>query len=458
MTAPENQKRPPRTVETTITDLAFDGRSVGNIDGKITFFDAGLPGETVRGVVTRKKANYNFAHVTEIVSRSPERVPARCVHFDICGGCTWQDLDYSRQLYYKRQQVIDCLKHIGHLDNLDIAEIVGCDEQFFYRNKMEFSFHTEEGSDFTFGLHHRGHFDRIFDVTECHLQSPESNRIVGWFRQFVKEHNIPVYNVWGHTGLIRFLAIREGKRTGQIMLNIVTADGTLPDQAEMVDSIREHFPAVVTIIQNINSAKANIAKGDTELTLYGPGYIEENILGYTFRIYANSFFQTNTVQVEKLYRIIYETLAPGADDRLLDLYCGAGTIGIGASRLVHDVIGIELEPSATRAAAENARLNGLDNIVFHTGSVQEMLLQQPEIFADISCAVVDPPRAGMHPKALKKLAELKLPRFVYVSCNPGTFARDAAFLVQEGYKIDKITPVDMFPHTMHIELVAGLSR
>jgi 23S rRNA (uracil1939-C5)-methyltransferase len=242
------------------------------------------------------------------------------------------------------------------------------------------------------------------------------------------------------------------------MLNLVTAEGEMPFKDELINKITALVPSVTTIVQNINAAKANIARGDYERILYGPGYIEEKLLDYTFRIYPNSFFQTNTFQAERLYGLIYDFLEPRKDDHLLDLYCGAGTIGICASGLVGSVIGVELEPSAIRAARENAALNNINNIAFHIDSVQDILMQKNGVLNDATCVVIDPPRAGLHPKALKRLAELAYSRLVYVSCNPATFARDAAYLVGAGYAITKITPVDMFPHTMHIELVAALKR
>jgi 23S rRNA (uracil1939-C5)-methyltransferase len=242
------------------------------------------------------------------------------------------------------------------------------------------------------------------------------------------------------------------------MLNIVTTEGKIPDVEEMVGQVTRRFPKVKTIVQNINSAKSNIARGEAEYLLYGDGFIEEKILGYKFRIYANSFFQTNTLQAEKLYATALAVLELTSEESLLDLYCGTGSIGICASRMAREVTGIELEPSAIKAAEQNAMLNGIDNIRFFTGSVQEFLAERKEILSGISVAVVDPPRAGLHPKALKGLTPLGLERLVYVSCNPATFARDAAELRLAGYRLCRIIPVDMFPHTMHIELVASFRK
>jgi len=447
-----------KIVDARIKDLAFDGKSVGEIDGKIIFLNAGLPGETVRARITKSKARFEVGKVLQVVGRSDERTDAPCGHFEICGGCTWQDLEYERQLYYKRKQVLDCLGHIGKLEDVEVAEIVGAPEQFGYRNKMEFSFNVDEEKGFVLGLHHRGEFDKIFNLDRCLLQSETASRIVRWFGDYVREKDIPVYHITDHTGYLRFFMIRETANTNQIMINIVTAEGKFPDADEFVGRISAVFPELTTIVHNVNSRKANIAKGEAEDILYGPGYIEEELLGKKFRIYANSFFQTNSRQAERLYKIAYELLGAGSDDRLLDLYCGTGTIGLCLADRVKKVAGIELEESAVTAARENAGLNGIANAEFHCGSAQDLMKTNPEIFTDLNCAIVDPPRAGLHKKAMKSLIEFAYPRITYISCNPATFARDAAILRKAGYKIGKVIPVDMFPHTMHIELVADFKR
>ncbi|UCD17546.1 MAG: 23S rRNA (uracil(1939)-C(5))-methyltransferase RlmD [Candidatus Zixiibacteriota bacterium] len=453
-----NSRPKRKTFEIEVSDLAYDGKAVGNINGKIVFLDRGLPGEKVEAYLVKRKARFDIGRVENILTRSPDRAEARCGHFDVCGGCSWQDLDYGRQLYFKRKQIGDCLKHFGGLDAVEVSEAVGSEEQFQYRNKMEFSINRDEQCGFVVGLHRRGHYDEIFDLRQCLLQSPIANEIVHWFREYVRVHGIPVYDVTDRTGFIRFLVIREAHGTGQIMLNLVTAAGIFPDQGSLVAEATSLFKRIATIVQNINSGQSNIARGEHEIVLFGDGHIVERILNFKFRIYANSFFQTNTAQAERLYRTVFDILQPQTDDRLLDLYCGTGTIGICAASLVNDVIGIEVEPTAIRAAEENARLNSVENIRFFAASVEDFLRECTGMPGDRNCAIVDPPRAGLHPKALKRLMALKLPRLVFVSCNPVTFARDAAALVGEGYKISRVIPVDMFPHTMHIELVAGFYR
>jgi len=451
-------KKPGEIVSVRVKDLAFDGKSVAEIDGKILFLNAGLPGELVRAEITRSKPNYDIGRTVEILEKSDKRIPARCAHFEICGGCTWQDLDYELQLNYKRKQIDDCLKHIGKFETIDLAEALPAPDQFHYRNKMEFSFNHEDPDGFVLGLHRRGHFDEIFDLTECHLAPDVITDIVKWFRAFVKESGMTVYHVARHKGFLRFFMIRRAFNTGQIMINIVTVDGALANAAEMIARIKAGFPDVVTVVQNINNSKSNIAKGEKEIIHFGPGFIEEEILDCRFRIYANSFFQTNSRQAETLYRTAFELLEPDKNHKLLDLYCGAGTIGLTVSKLVNEVVGIELEQTAVDAARENANINGINNVSFHSGLVQELLIKEPGILKGIDSIITDPPRAGMHPKAIKALVESGCPKLVYISCNPSTFARDAMMLTQSGYDMGKVIPVDMFPHTMHIELVSVFTK
>lgn len=451
-------KHPGDIVESRIKDLAYDGKAVGDIDGKIIFLNAGLPDEFVRAKITKSKRNYYVGKVLEIVEKSNERIKARCSHFDICGGCTWQDLDYEKQLYYKRKQVDDCLKHIAKFESVDLAEIVPAPNQFHYRNKMEFSFNTDTDNDFVLGLHRRGRFNEIFNLNECYLTSETIPKMVTWFRDFVKKNKMTAYDVTEHTGFLRFLMIRQAQNTNQVMLNIVTVDGEINNLETLINEVNKLFPEVVTIVQNINNQKSNISKGEKELIHFGDGFIEERILNCRFRIYANSFFQTNSLQSENLYQTAFELLQPGKNDRLLDLYCGAGTIGLTAANMVNEVIGLELEPTAIEAARENAKLNNINNATFYTGLAQELLNKNPDILNGVDSIITDPPRAGMHKKALKALVEHNNRRLVYISCNPSTFARDAQILVNAGYSLGKVIPVDMFPHTMHIELVSIFER
>ncbi|MFH1699136.1 MAG: 23S rRNA (uracil(1939)-C(5))-methyltransferase RlmD [Candidatus Zixiibacteriota bacterium] len=447
-----------RIIEIDIEDLAYNGKSIGYDNGKVTFVKGGLPGERVEARIIKNKRNYNQAKLLRVITKAPERIEAVCKHYDICGGCIWQDLEYSRQLYYKRRQVIACLKHIGGFKDINVEEIIPSPDVFFYRNKMEYSFHvlaTQGGQEqFVLGLHERGRFDHIFDIEECHLQSQLSNRIVRKLREIIGELSIPVYDLIVHQGFMRFVIIREGKNTGQVMVNIVTSEGNFQSKDEFTSRLIEAFPEITTMAWTVNPGKSNIAIGEIREILHGPGYIYEEILGKKFRINPGAFFQTNSRQAEALYRCAIELADIKTGDTVLDLYCGAGTIGICASQNALEIVGIEIEEESVAAAVENAKINKLENCSFHCGSVRKVMLNNNLKNKSFSTIFVDPPRAGMHPKALKRLIEIGAARIVYISCNPATFSRDAAEIINNGYNLVKISPFDMFPHTMHIELVS----
>jgi len=441
-----------KIVQVEITDLAFDGKAVGHIDGKVIFLDAGLPGETVVAEIVRSKPRYNQATVREIVRRSDARQPAVCPHFDQCGGCAWQDLAYEQQLFFKKKQVTACIERIGGLESVNVTDVIPCKETFRYRNKMEFSFHVVSEKEFHLGLHRRGRYDEIFDLETCYLQSESANKIVHIVRDFVRQKKISVYDIISHQGFMRFLVIRETRQTGQIMVCLVTNFGDLPQVDVLIDTLVKEVPAITTVVHWQNGKKSNVAMAEKETVLYGPGHIEEVLLDRRFRIAAASFFQTNSRQAEVLYSAAFELLQPSADDRLLDLYCGTGSIGILLAPRVGEVVGVELVPEAVNAAKENARLNGVKNTEFIEANATDFLKSVTQTGEHYDVVVVDPPRAGLHPKALKHLIELNPEKLLYISCNPATFARDAGLLAAAGYTMSDVKPVDMFPHTKHIEL------
>ncbi len=442
-----------RRLELEITDLAFDGKAVAHLDGKVIFLTGGLPGETVEAEIVHSKPRYSEGIVHRILKASELRIPAVCSHFGQCGGCTWQDLIYQQQLEYKKKQVTDCLQRIGGLQEVKIHDVIGSVELFNYRNKMEFSFHVTENGSFTLGLHSRGRFDDIFDLDKCFLQSDISNRIVDWVREFVRRERIPVYDVKKHTGFMRFLMIRQAKRRQQLMVNLVTSYGEIPWREKLIRELTATFPQTTTIVHNQNGQKSNVATGEIETVLFGTGFIEERMFDSIFRIRANSFFQTNSIQTETLYRTAFDMLYPDKNDRVLDLYCGTGSIGILISRYVGHVTGVELVADAVEVARENAALNNVRNITFYQGAVRDFLKGRQASEASWNVVIVDPPRAGLHPKALARIVKLKPKKILYISCNPATFARDAKEIVNHGYRLPEVKPVDMFPHTMHIELV-----
>ncbi len=440
-------------IEVEITDLAFDGKAVGHIDGKVIFLKGGLPGETVLAEITRTKARYFNGITRKIIKKSDKRVDAVCSHFHECGGCTWLDLQYEDQLTYKQKQVNDCIERIGALKDVNILDIIGSKEVFHYRNKMEYSSNvTEDG--FTLGLHSRGSYQDIFNLNECHISQKTDGELVKWMRAYIENNNLTVYDVQNHVGFIRFFMLRQTKQTNQLMVNVVTNYGDFPEVEKFVNEITQAFPFITTIIHSQNGQKSNIAIGETEATLYGPGYIEEKLSGKLFKITANSFFQTNSLQAEVLYQTGFDMLNPEPDDKVLDLYCGTGTIGILLADKVSEVVGVELVADAVEAAKLNAENNGVKNIQFYQGFVKEFLKSDFMKENNYNVAIIDPPRAGLNPKALKQLITLNPEKILYISCNPATFARDAQKLVDSGYDLPEIQPVDMFPHTMHIELAS----
>jgi len=447
-----------KVITLDVTDLAFDGKAVAHLDGKVVFLKGGLPGETVEAEIVSSKPRYDQGVVRRIIKKSDQRIEPRCGHFGQCGGCTWQDLSYEQQLTFKKKQVQDCLKRLGGLEQVEVKEVLGVDDPFWYRNKMEFSFHEGIDQPMVLGLHERGHFDRIFDLDKCWLQSELSNEIVAWVRQFVTTHDIPAYNVGTHTGYMRFLMIRQTARTDQVMVNLVTNRGLFPSAEAMVAGMTERFGQVTTIVHNQTGKVSNVAVGEVEEVLYGPGFIEEQLFDRRFRIRANSFFQTNSLQAQKLYGAAFEMLQSEPTDRVLDLYCGAGTIGILLADKVESVGGVELVDDAVAAARENAALNGIANISFHQGRVRDYLKGQRGCDSEFSTLIIDPPRAGLHPKAARRIIEMQPTKLLYISCNPATFARDAKVFALAGYHLPTVQPVDMFPHTMHIELVGRFYR
>ncbi len=445
--------------EFQIVDIGHDGKSIAkpNQDSsKVAFLDRGLPGEVVLAKIYKRSRRYDRGRVTEIVKLSPERVTAACRHFSICGGCSWQDLGYDAQVKYKRKRIVDSLERLGGFENVIVNEVIIAERTQFYRNKMEFSFNVEPDNPhgFTLGLHHQGEFAKVFDVEECLLESELSNQILSWFRNYVIAHKIPAYDVTNHHGYLRFIMIREGKHTSETMVNIVTTTEEFPDKENFVAEFTEEFPQLTTITHNRNDRKSNIAYGDSEEILFGEGFIHETILGRRFRIYANSFMQTNSYQVEALYQLALDSAEFLPTDRVFDLYCGAGTIGICASDKVREIVGIELEESAIIAAAENSELNNVTNTTFHHGGVRETLREKKQELRAADVILVDPPRAGMHPRAVYHASTFGARRIVYISCSPGAFVRDATLFRDNGYQLKEVTPVDMFPHTTHIELVA----
>jgi 23S rRNA (uracil1939-C5)-methyltransferase len=459
-----------------LESAAFEGKNIARLDGLVAFVKCGVPGDDVRARITRTKKSFIEADVVEVLNPSPIRVSPRCRYVGTCGGCKWQEVNYQSQLDFKRQHVIDALQRIGGFGGISVNPTLGSPDVFFYRNKMEFSFGAkwltkEEMSAqaggqaldrFALGLHIPERFDRVLDIEECWLQSETSRDIVNLVRGFCKSRGLDIYSTVTHTGYLRNLVIRQSRHTGELMVNIVTREERPALMQELCDVLLEAFPAITTFVNNITERKSQVAIGDREVVYYGPGTITETIGKRTYRISANSFFQTNTLQAERLYDVARRMAALTREDTVFDLYSGTGTIALHVADDTGEVVGIESVESAVEDARRNAEANGVKNCSFILGDLKDRLTKDTAWLAEHprpSVMIIDPPRSGMHEKVVKQVLELGPRRIVYVSCNPATQARDLKLMVGSGrYAIDEVQPVDMFPHTYHIENVALLNR
>jgi 23S rRNA (uracil1939-C5)-methyltransferase len=461
-------------VDLTIESMSGDGSTVARRDGMVYFVEGAVPGDTVRARIWSVKKNFAQARAVAILTPSPMRVEARCKHFGVCGGCRWQHLSYDAQLEFKRRRVEDAFVRIGGFASPGILPVIGCESPFYYRNKMEFTFSgrrwltreemakkDEEVASVYLGLHVPERYDKVVDLEECWLQSELSNAILTSIREVARGWNLSVYNTEVHEGYLRHLVIRQAKQTGEVMVNLVTSIDWPEAMQNLTKLLTSHFPEITTIVNNITSRKSMVALGEIEKVYHGPGYIRERLGRHIFNISANSFFQTNTLQAERLYAVAKDFAALAPSDVVYDLYSGTGTIALFLSDAVERVIGIEMVESAVRDAEQNARLNKVPNCYFLKGDLKTRMTTDSDWLSEHpkpTVIVADPPRSGMHEKVVEKIIRLAPGKIVYVSCNPSTQARDAKLLAEGGYQLQKVQPVDMFPHTDHIEAVALFAR
>ena len=443
------------TIELAVDDLAFGGDGVGRADGYVMFVRGGLPGDRLRVRVTEARGRYGRATIESVVTPSPDRVEAPCPYFGHCGGCRLQHLAYPAQLAFKSRQVHECLTRLGGLPPFELRPIVAAPEPYGYRNKMEFTV-AEPGP--VLGLHAAERYDVVLDIERCLLQSDTMNALLDEFRREVRSRGLSVWDPKSERGLLRFLTVREGRGTGQAMVNIVASAPDIEALAPVAERLRARVPATIGVLLNVNDRKASVAVGTEEHLLLGRDHLTELLDGVAFQVSASSFFQTNTVQAERLFAIVAEACALDGRDTVLDLYSGTGAISLLLARRAARVYGIEVSAAAVGDAIRNARANGIDNCTFMTGEVRHVLPGLTSEGVRASVVVADPPRAGFHPKALAALSTLAPARIVYVSCNPATLARDVGDLARRGYRLEWVQPVDMFPQTPHIEAVARLSR
>ena len=443
-------------LELAVESLAYGGNGVARLNGFVVFVRRGLPGDTVRARVTKVKRSHAEALATEVIAAGPNRVDAPCSHYPACGGCRFQDLGYEAQLAAKHAQVADALRRIGGIPEPPLEPIVPADDVFHYRNKLEYSFtQLEDGP--TLGFHKAGRWDDVLEVEKCWLTTELGNAIRNSVREWARGERLTAYDQAEQTGYLRHLVVREGRNTGQTLVQLVTAAGERFERDHFVETLRR-FPEVRSIHWSVNETPAEVTNLPTTL-LWGDDAIEEEIGGLRFRVRPNAFLQTNTAMAERLYALAGEYAGLTRDETVYDLYCGIGTIGLSLARSALTVWGVEASEESVACALENADLNGITNAAFFAGEVGASLEELRERAGAPDVVVVDPPRAGLSGKALRRLGRLGASRVVYVSCNPTTLAANLKELAATwGYGLERVRAVDMFPHTPHVESVALLVR
>jgi 23S rRNA (uracil1939-C5)-methyltransferase len=483
LTKPDIKKNNEYTL--SISALSSEGTGISKIDdGYVIFVTDALPGDKVLCKILKVKQNYASAGLIKILELSSARLHPECSYFGSysgscsgsCGGCKLQHLDYQHQLEHKTQTVLDALTKIGSFENINPEKTIQSNNIFFYRNKMEFSFSDDKWlikkdmdspkEKFALGLHIPRFHTKILDIEKCYLQSEVSNNILNFTRNFFKTRSTSVYSTKTHTGLLRFLVIRQSKNTRDLMVNLITSRSGSDKEliSEYSNSLIESIPQITTVVNGITTSKAAVAFCEDVNILHGSGFIYEKLgdedfreFNPVFKISPNSFFQTNTNQAFKLFCVAKEFLSPVENDNVLDLYCGAGSISIFISESVKSVTGVELIPDSIDNANENLKINSVSNVNFICSDILDYV--KSNSVQEFNKLILDPPRSGLHPEICRTLAESDFEKIIYVSCNSQTQARDLKIICGgEKYKIEKIQPVDMFPQTYHIENVVSLVR
>lgn len=465
------RRKKPALENITIASYAAEGKSIAHLeDGKVLFVENAIPGDVVNVRVTKNKKSWAEGKITQLLQPSPARVAPFCEHFGVCGGCKWQMLPYPQQVVYKQQQVLDQLQRIGKIDLPEIEPISGSPLDQFYRNKLEFTFSKNRyftqdeivalnGENFPIepavGFHAPGLFDKVVNIHKCYLQAEPTNLLLNTVRNYAEAHGLEYYDFRNHTGWLRNMIVRVA-RTGEILVNLVIQRDDVKERNAILDHILANVPGITSLHYTINPKVNDTIYNLDVQCYYGKGYIEETLESFRFKISPKSFFQTNTYQGENLYKITREFAGLTGTETLYDLYCGTGSIGIFCSNKAAKIIGIEVVEDAIIDAKENAKINNLEHCRFYCGDVADICTDEffnehgrPDVI------ITDPPRAGMNEKLVRQLLKMRAPKVVYVSCNPATQARDLQ-LLDEAYKVTRVRPVDMFPHTHHIENVVLL--
>jgi 23S rRNA (uracil1939-C5)-methyltransferase len=439
-----------------VDSLAFGGNGVARLNGFVVFVRRGLPGDTVRARVTKVKGNHAEADAVEVLEPGSARVDPPCDHFGACGGCRFQNLAYETQVAAKEMQVRDALERLGGLREPVLEPILPAVEQYGYRNKLEWSF-TQTPAGPALGFHRAGRWDQVLEIERCHIATPAGNAIRDAAREWARLEGLPAYSQATGEGFLRHLVVREGRNTGQALAVLVTAPGELRGARRLVEALRR-VPQIRSVHHAINDRPAEVTNLPTTV-LHGEPWIEEELLGRRYRVRPNAFLQTNTAMCERLYGLVIDYAALSGSETVYDLYCGIGTIGLTLAPKALTVWGVEISEESVACALENAELNGVTNAAFFAGDVGRAVEELVPRAGSPDLVVVDPPRAGLSGKALRRVGALEAPRLVYVSCNPTTLAGDAGVLCRElGYRLIRARPVDMFPHTPHVETIALFER
>jgi 23S rRNA (uracil1939-C5)-methyltransferase len=469
------KKEAPLLENVLIEDYAAEGKSLARVNGKVIFVEGAVPGDVVDVQLQKNKADWGEGFVKKFHTYSDIRVKPFCSHFGVCGGCQWQMLPYEQQLVYKHKQVFDNLTRIAKIPLPVIPPILGAKETQGYRNKVEYTFATEKFIPFeefkamkaaglepvksigAGGFHARGFFEKVVEIDTCYLQSEPTNEIRKTAVQFAIENEMPFYNIKQHQGWLRNMFIRNTTK-GEWMVNVILGYDGGEKREALLNLFLKKFPQITTLLYTINEKRNDSMQDLVPQVYFGTGYITEALEKFDFKISPKSFFQTNSKQAESLYQVTRSFAELTGNEVVYDLYCGTGSIGIFCSKEAKKIIGVEVVADAIEDAKENASINNLSHTAFFAGDVIDIC---DDAFFDThgkpDVIITDPPRAGMHDKLVKKLLEIQAPLIVYVSCNPATQARDLS-LLGEKYTVTKIQPVDMFPHTLHIENVVQLKR
>lgn len=440
-----------------IVDIGQGGVGIGKYEGFTVFIEGGLIQDKVKVIISKSKKNYAVGDIVEILEKSPFRVDRICSDdLKDCGGCQIQELDYNKQLELKTNEVKQVISRIGKLENVEIHETIGMQSPCRYRNKAQFPIQNINGST-AIGFYKKKSHD-VIPTDMCVIQHDINDKIIKIIKTYIQAYNVSIYNETTHTGVLRHLVTKVGFTTNEVMVVLVANGTNLPHLNELASVLKENILGFKTLVLNVNKAKTNVILGKENKVIYGNGKINDYIGDLVFEISPLSFFQVNPVQTEVLYNKALEYAELKENDTVFDIYCGIGSISLFLAQKATKVYGIEIVEDAIKDAKINAKLNNLNNVEFYVGKAEEVV---PKMYSEGKTAnvvVVDPPRKGCDEKVLDTIVSMKPDRVVYVSCNPSTLARDLAYLDERGYKCVEIQPVDMFPHTMHVECCAKIVK